>query len=45
LLQWVPLLMVNKYCKFQMDTFDSFWEMDSWQKTLPTQSLTPEWRQ
>jgi hypothetical protein len=24
LLQWVPLLMVNKYCKFQMDTFDSF---------------------
>ena len=26
-------LIVNKYSKFQMDTFDSFWEMDSWQKT------------
>ena len=22
-------LIVNKYSKFQMDTFDSFWEMDS----------------
>jgi hypothetical protein len=26
-------LIVNKYSKFQMDTFDSFWEMDS-DKTL-----------
>jgi hypothetical protein len=25
----IPLLIVNKYSKFQMDTFDSFWEMDS----------------
>ena len=25
----VPLLIVNKYSKFQMDTFDSFREMDS----------------
>ena len=25
----VPLLIVNKYSKFQMDIFDSFWEMDS----------------
>ena len=40
LLQLVPLLIVNKYSKFQMDTFDSFWEMDSWQQTLPTQTLT-----
>jgi hypothetical protein len=24
---------VNKYSKFQMDTFDSFWEMDSDKKT------------
>ena len=29
LLQLVPLLIVNKYSKFQMDTFDSFGEMDS----------------
>ena len=28
-LQLVPLLIVNKYSKFQMDTFDSFWEMDA----------------
>ena len=26
---FVSLLIVNKYSKFQMDTFDSFWEMDS----------------
>ena len=26
--------MVNKYSKFQMDTFDSFWEMDSLTKNL-----------
>jgi hypothetical protein len=25
---------VNKYSKFQMDTFDSFWEMDSDKKNL-----------
>jgi hypothetical protein len=30
---------VNKYSKFQMDTFDSFWEMDSDKKNL-TKNLT-----
>jgi hypothetical protein len=30
---------VNKYSKLQMDTFDSFWEMDSDKKNL-TENLT-----
>ena len=33
LLYLVPILIVNKFSKLQMDTFDSFWEMDS-DKTL-----------
>jgi hypothetical protein len=31
--------MVNKYSKFQMDTFDSFWEMDSDKKLNRPRSI------
>jgi hypothetical protein len=36
--------MVNKYSKFQMDTFDSFWEMDSDKKLNRKFNQPRRWR-
>jgi hypothetical protein len=40
----VPLLIMNKYSKFQMDTFDSFWEMDSDKKLNLKLNRPRRWR-
>jgi hypothetical protein len=37
-------LIVNKYSKFQMDTFDSFWEMDSDKKLNQKLNRPRRWR-